>query len=405
MMNRHELLKKLSIKSDSKIVMMVMDGLGGLPDEKTGLTELEAAHSPNLDRVAQESVCGLSIPIAPGITPGSGPAHLSLFGYDPLEHEIGRGILGALGIDFPVEKNDVAARINFCSIDDHGFVTDRRAGRIPTEKNAELSKKIEENVKVPGVQVFFRPEKEHRAALIIRGENLSDALSDTDPQKTGLKPLLVHPVSDSEEAKNTAVIANEIISQIKNILKDDHPANMVLARGFSKYPKIETMGEIYKLRCAAIAVYPMYRGLAKLVGMDVLPAPKDVPGEFELLKKVYNDYDFFFMHIKGTDSAGEDGDYQRKKKVIEDVDKLVPQIMELNPDVFIVTGDHSTPSQMKAHSWHPVPTLIRSKYARPDQVNKYGEREVCKGLLGNFFAIDIMSLAMAKALKLEKYGA
>jgi 2,3-bisphosphoglycerate-independent phosphoglycerate mutase len=404
-MDRHELYKKLAVKNDKKIVMMVLDGLGGLPDEKTGLTELEAAHTPNLDKIAVESACGLTHPIMPGITPGSGPAHLSLFGYDPLKLEIGRGILSALGIDFPVEKNDVCARVNFCTIDENGIVTDRRAGRIPTEVNEQLSKKIEENVKVPGVQVFFRPEKEHRAALIIRGENLSDALTDTDPQKTGLKPLPVEPGDTSAEARRSADIMNQIITQVKEILKNDHPANMVLARGFAKYPKIEVMQDIYKLKCAAIAVYPMYRGLAKLVGMDVLPAPSDVPGEFELLKKVYNDYDFFFVHVKGTDSAGEDGDYERKKKVIEDFDKLIPQALELNPDVLIVTGDHSTPTQMAAHSWHPVPTMIRSKYSRVDECKKYGERELQKGLLGIIPAMEIMPLAMAKSLKFEKFGA
>jgi 2,3-bisphosphoglycerate-independent phosphoglycerate mutase len=253
--------------------------------------------------------------------------------------------------------------------------------------------------------VFFRPEKEHRAALIVRGENLSDALTDTDPQKTGLHPLQVKPANNSEEARRSADIMNQVIEQAKEILKNDHPANMILARGFAKYPKIEVMEDIYKLKCAAIAVYPMYRGLAKLVGMDVLPAPKDVQGEFDLLKQVYNDYDFFFVHIKGTDSAGEDGDYDRKKKVIEDFDKLVPQLLELNPDVLIFTGDHSTPTQMAAHSWHPVPTMIRAKYGRRDECQKYGERELQKGLLGIIPAMEIMPLAMAKALKFEKFGA
>lgn len=404
-MVNHDLIKKLKVKNDSKIVLLVMDGLGGLPDPETGMTELEAAHTPNMDQLAKRSVCGQTLPIARGITPGSGPAHLSLFGYDPIKLEVGRGILSALGIDFPVEKNDVAARINFCTVDENGVVTDRRAGRIPTEKNKVLSAKIEENVKVPGVKIFFRPEKEHRAALIIRGEGLSDELSDTDPQKVGRKPLKCEPVSETDAAKRTAQIANSVIEQVGKLLKDEHPANMILTRGYAKHPQLETMEEIYGLKCAAIAVYPMYRGLAKLVGMDVLPNPGTTEGEFEQLRKVYDDYDFFFVHIKGTDSAGEDGDYSRKLSVIRQVDKLLPMVLELKPDVLTLTGDHSTPSQMKAHSWHPVPTLMNAKFGRPDNTKTFGERECAYGLLGTFPAHDLMVLMMAKSLRLNKFGA
>ena len=345
------------------------------------------------------------MPISAGITPGSGPAHMSIFGYDPLQLEVGRGILSALGIDFPVEKKDVCARINFCSVDENGIITDRRAGRIPTEKNVELSKKIEENVKVPGMEVFFRPEKEHRAALIVRGDGLSDHLTDTDPQRTGHPPLEVKATNNTKEAAYTAGIMNEIISQIKTILKHDYPANMVLVRGFAQYPKMETMEEIYGLKCAAIAVYPMYRGLAKLVGMDVLPNPGNYEGEFAQLEEVYKDYDFFFMHIKGTDSSGEDGDFERKKKVIEEVDRLIPRLVALNPDVIIVTGDHSTPSQMKTHSWHPVPTMVHGKFGRNGLSDKFSERECARGILGTFPAHDLMPLMMAHSERLEKFGA
>ncbi len=401
----HELIKKLKVKNDKKIVLLVFDGLGGLPHRETGLTELEAAHSPNLDALAQKAACGLTIPIAPGITPGSGPAHLSLFGYDPIKMEVGRGILSALGIDFPVDRNDVAARINFCTVDEKGIVTDRRAGRIPTEKNIELSAMIEKNVKIPGVEIFFRPEKEHRAALIIRGEGLSDRLDDTDPQHTGEKPLECRPTDGSPQAEKTAVMVNDIIRQIGEILKDHHPANMVLTRGFAKHPKMETMEDIYGLKCAAIANYPMYRGLAKLVGMDVLPNPGSYEGEFAQLEENFDKYDFFFVHIKGTDSAGEDGSYERKMKTIEEVDLLLPRLLKLKPDVITVTGDHSTPSQMMAHSWHPVPTLIYSALGRPDRTETFGERECALGLLGTFNATYLMPLMMAKAMKLNKFGA
>ncbi|MCE1246879.1 MAG: 2,3-bisphosphoglycerate-independent phosphoglycerate mutase [Firmicutes bacterium] len=404
-MNRIEMMKKLAMKNNAKMVMFIFDGLGGLPDPATGRTELEEAATPNLDALAKKSICGLSVPIATGITPGSGPAHLSLFGYDPLEFDIGRGILSALGIDFPVGKNDVAARINFCTIDDKGIITDRRAGRLSTDKNIEIAKKIVEKVKVPGVEIFFCTEKEHRAAMIIRGEGLSDRISDTDPQITGVEVPLCHPLDDTAEAKYTAEVVNKIVAEIKELIKEDHPANMVLTRGFAKHPAVETMNDIYQLKSAAIAVYPMYRGLAKLVGMDVLPAPKDVPGEFDQLEEVYKDYDFFFFHVKGTDSRGEDGDYAGKVKVIEETDKLIPRLMALDPDVVVVTGDHSTPSQLKAHSWHPVPFLLYSKHNRPDHIEHFGETECGKGLLGTFPALDTMSLMMANALKLNKHGA
>ncbi|MFP4497501.1 MAG: 2,3-bisphosphoglycerate-independent phosphoglycerate mutase [Vulcanimicrobiota bacterium] len=404
-MVNHELIKNLAITNDSKIVMLVMDGLGGLPHPETGLTELETARTPNMDSLIKKSICGFTVPIAQGITPGSGPAHLGLFGYDPIQTNVGRGILSALGIDFPVEKNDVCARVNFCTIDDNGVVTDRRAGRIPTELNQKLASKIEENVNIPGVKVFFKPEKEHRAAMIVRGEGLSDALADTDPQMTGKKPLNVEPTENTEKARKSAKIMNQITDQIRDLLKEDHPANMILTRGYAAYPKMETLPDIYRLKCAAIAVYPMYRGLAKLVGMDVLPNPKDYEGEFEQLKEVYNDYDFFFIHIKGTDSSGEDGDFDRKVKNIEEVDKFIPKVLELTPDVFVITGDHSTPALLKAHSWHPVPTMIYSKYGRMDYAEHFGEKECGRGLLGVIPASDLMPLLMAKALRLNKFGA
>lgn len=404
-MDQQELMKKLSIKTPSKMVMLILDGLGGLPHEKTGRTELEEAATPNLDKLVKESVCGLSNPIGVGITPGSGPAHLSLFGYDPLKYDIGRGVLSALGIDFPMTDKDVAARINFCAVDEKGIITDRRAGRISTEKCTELSKLLEENIKIEGVEIFFKPEKEHRAALILRGEELSDVITDTDPQAAGVKPPQCEAGDDTPESKRTAQIVNQFIEKASELLKEHHPANMLLTRGFAKIPDISTMQEIFKLNCAAIATYPMYRGLAKLVGMNVLEAPPTNKAEFELLKKVYKDYDFFFVHIKHTDSRGEDGNYEAKVKVIEEIDTYIPELMALDPDVVVVTGDHSTPSQLAAHSWHPVPFLLYSKYHRPDHAEHFGERECARGVLGSFPALDTMPLMMANALKLNKYGA
>jgi len=398
-----DLMKELHIASQTKIVMLVIDGLGGLPVEPGGPTELEAARTPNLDALAVESICGLSVPISPGVTPGSGPAHLALFGYDPLRYEIGRGVLEACGIGFPLERSDVAARGNFCSADENGLITDRRAGRIPTERGAELCE-ILRAIQLPDVETFVEPVKEYRFVLVLRGEDLSGGLTETDPQQLGVPPRQVKALIP--EAQPTAELFNQWIAQAQELLADQHPANMVLLRGPDKTPLLPSMAEVYGLRAAAIASYPMYRGVAKLVGMDILETGEIPEEEVETLQTHWAEYDFFFFHIKKTDSAGEDGDFARKASVIEHVDEaVVPAIASLETDVFIVTGDHSTPALLKSHSWHPVPTLLRSRYCRPDEVKAFGERACMLGGLGVFPATDLMPLAMANALRLTKYGA
>lgn len=398
-----DLMKELHIASQTKIVMLVIDGLGGLPVEPGGPTELEAARTPNLDALAAESICGLSVPISPGVTPGSGPAHLALFGYNPLRYEIGRGVLEACGIGFPLERSDVAARGNFCSADENGLITDRRAGRIPTERGAELCEMLRA-IQLPDVETFVEPVKEYRFVLVLRGEDLSGGLTETDPQQLGVPPRQVKALIP--EAQPTAELFNQWIAQAQELLADQHPANMVLLRGPDKTPLLPSMAEVYGLRAAAIASYPMYRGVAKLVGMDILETGEIPEEEVETLKTHWAEYDFFFFHIKKTDSAGEDGDFARKASVIEHVDEaVVPAIASLEPDVFIVTGDHSTPALLKSHSWHPVPTLLRSRYCRPDEVKAFGERACVRGGLGVFPATDLMPLAMANALRLTKYGA
>lgn len=398
-----ELMKELHIAGQAKIVMLVMDGLGGLPLEPGGLTELEAARTPNLDALAAESICGLSVPISPGVTPGSGPAHLALFGYDPLRYEIGRGVLEACGIGFPLEPNDVAARGNFCTVDENGLITDRRAGRIPTEKSAELCQMLRA-IRLPNVETFVEPVKDYRFVLVLRGEGLSGGLTETDPQQLGVPPRPMEALIP--EAQHTAELFNQWIAQARELLADQRPANMVLLRGPDKTPQLPSMAEVYGLKAAAIASYPMYRGVAKLVGMDVLKTGETVEEQVETLKAHWAGYDFFFFHVKQTDSAGEDGDFARKAAVIEHVDKVVvPAILSLKPDVFIVTGDHSTPALLRSHSWHPVPTLLHSRYCRPDQVQAFGERACMHGGLGVFPATDLMPLAMANALRLTKYGA
>jgi len=396
------IMKNLSTPTDSKILFIVLDGLSGLPDEKKGKTELEQANIPNLDSLAADSVCGMSVPVAHGITPGSGPSHLSLFGYDPLKYEVGRGILEALGIDFPLEPSDVAFRINFATVDENNIVTDRRAGRISSEKCKEICEELDK-IKIEGVEIFVRAVKEHRAAMILRGKGLAGNIADTDPQRIGLKVKKV--IAIDSESKKTAALADEFVERAKEVLKKHYPANMLMLRGASKHEEFPSMQEIYKLNPAAIATYPMYKGIVRLIGMNVLDAGETYETEIETLKSNFSKYDFFYFHYKKTDSTGEDGDFERKVKALEDFDKKLPEILSLNPDVVVLTGDHSTPSVLKAHSWHSVPVLINSKYCRKDEVKVFNETECTKGGLGTIQATDIMPLAMANALKLLKFGA
>jgi len=397
-----ELIKQISITSPGKIVLLVIDGLGGLPNPKTGKTELETASTPNLDKLAASSICGLIDPVSPGITPGSTPGHLALFGYDPVKYNIGRGVVAVLGIDFDLKPDDIAARGNFCTVDSSGLVTDRRARRIPTEKCTELCQLLNE-IKIEGVKLSVRPVREHRFAVVFRGEGLSPEISDSDPQQTGVAPNTVKALKPA--ARRTADIANEFIAQAKATLAKHQPANMVILRGFSQRQKLPSMGDVYKLKPAAIAAYPMYRGLAKLVGMQLLKTGPAITDEFDALKQNYADYDFFFLHIKGTDSAGEDGDFNRKVSIIEEVDKALPALTGLKPDVIVVTGDHSTPALLKSHSWHAVPVLLYSKWCRADRVGGFSETACTMGGLGRFPGTQVMPLAMANALKLAKFGA
>jgi 2,3-bisphosphoglycerate-independent phosphoglycerate mutase len=397
-----ELIKEISITSPEKIVMLVLDGLGGLPDPKTGKTELETARIPNLDALAAKGICGLADPIAPGITPGSGPGHLALFGYDPVSCRIGRGTLEAVGIDVELQPDDVAARGNFCTIDGKGIITDRRAGRISTEKCVELCKLLD-GMKIDGVDIKVYPVREHRFVAVFRGKDLRTELTESDPSETGKAPLEVK--AEHAIARGTANIVNQFIAKAKDILSSRHPANMILLRGFAKKPQLQTMQEIYKLNPLAIAVYPMYRGLARLVGMQVAKTGTTLEDEFKTLKDNYKKYDFFFLHVKWTDTAGEDGDFARKVKVLEQIDAALPVLTGLEPDVLVITGDHATPAVFGGHSWHPVPVLICAKYCRTDAVNKFSETAFLAGGLGRISSTQIMPLAMANARKLTKFGA
>jgi 2,3-bisphosphoglycerate-independent phosphoglycerate mutase len=401
-MDLHDLTRKLHVKNDSKLVLLVADGLGGLPLNPGEKTELETANTPNLDALAKRGVLGLSTPVLPGITPGSGPGHLGLFGYDPLQFQIGRGVLEALGIDFDLGPNDVAIRGNFCTLDDQGRITDRRAGRIASEIGAKLCEKLDK-IKIPGVEVFVRPVKEYRLVVVFRGPGLEGNVEDTDPQKTGVPPL--DPVARDAGSQRTAEVAKEFLKQAREVLKNDHPANFFTMRGIDKKPHIPTFEEVYGLRAAAIAVYPMYRGLARLVSMDVLDAGSTLEDQCARLEAVWKNYDFFFVHFKYTDSTGEDGNFQSKVQRIEQLDAAMPRVTTLKPDVLIVTGDHSTPSKLRSHSWHPVPVLLSANTCRTDATTSFGESSCLTGGLGQFEAKYLMLQALAHAGRLEKFGA
>jgi 2,3-bisphosphoglycerate-independent phosphoglycerate mutase len=401
-MTEHELVRELAEKNGSKIVMLVADGLGGLPMEPHGKTELETASTPNLDRLAGRGTSGLSVPVLPGITPGSGPGHLGLFGYDPLAFKIGRGALEATGIGFELGPHDVAARGNFCTLDSAGLISDRRAGRIPSEESFKVVERLQA-VQIPGVETFVKPVKEHRFVVVFRGQGLDGAVADTDPQATGVTPLDPAPLTPA--AQRTADVAKEFVRQARAILADEKKANGMVLRGFAAKPQLPSYLDLYGLRAAAIAVYPMYKGLAQLAGMTLVGKAQSLDEQIDELAKCWNDYDFFFLHFKYTDSTGEDGAFNQKVKRVEELDRAIPRIEKLKPDVLIVTGDHSTPSKLKSHSWHPVPTLLVADTCRPDGLTKFSERDCLRGGFGQFPAKHLMLLAMAHSMRFGKYGA
>lgn len=401
-MDIHQLTRDLHTKGDSKIVMLVADGLGGLPMKPGGPTELEAARTPNMDALAARGIQGASIPVAPGIAPGSGPGHLGLFGYDPLKFVIGRGALEATGIGLELQDGDVAIRCNFCTLDQDGKIVDRRAGRIPTEESAPLAKRLRQ-VSIPGIEIIVEPVKEHRFVVVLRGEGLGGNVRDTDPQATGVPPL--DPVANDPDSQKTVEVAKEFLVQARQLLADEPKANFHTMRGFAAKPDLPSYREVYGLRAAAIAVYPMYKGLARLVGMDIVGQAQTLDEQIQILQDQWDAYDFFFLHFKYTDSTGEDGNFEAKVQRTEELDEAIPRISALNPDVLIITGDHSTPAYLKNHSWHPVPTLLVSDCCRPDGLTQFNESTCIRGGLGHFEAKYLMCLALANAGRLGKYGA
>jgi 2,3-bisphosphoglycerate-independent phosphoglycerate mutase len=401
-MDMHDLTRSLKMSNQSKIVLLVADGLGGMPLEPGGKTELEAAHHPHLDALATRGVLGLHYPVLPGISPGSGPGHLGLFGYDPLKYVIGRGALEATGIGFPLEDGDVAIRGNYITLDAAGNISDRRASRIPTEESAPLAK-ILQTIQIPGVELFVEPVREYRFVVVLRAPGLGGNVHDTDPQVTGAPPLA--PKAGDDASRRTAEIAATFISRARELLKGQPKANGLTLRGFASTPHLPSYQEVYGLRAAAIAVYPMYKGLAHLAGMRIVGKAQTLAEQMSVLKDAWNDYDFFFIHYKYTDAAGEDGDFARKVKRIEECDVAIPDILALGPTVVAVTGDHSTPSKLRSHSWHPVPILLASDTCRTDQCQRFTESAALTGGLGLFEAKYLMPLLLAHAGRLGKYGA
>jgi 2,3-bisphosphoglycerate-independent phosphoglycerate mutase len=400
-MDWETLAAELSQTTDTRIVLLVMDGLGGLPVD--GATELETARTPNLDALAREAVCGLTDPVLMGITPGSGPAHLSLFGYDPLRHRLGRGILEALGSGVEVGRNDLVARGNFATLRE-GRIVDRRAGRIPTEENVRICAFLNENLpKRDGIAVSVFPGREHRFVARFTAPDLSDALSDADPQKEDRPPQTASALAP--EARDTAEVVNRFLDDAARLLEKEPKANAALLRGFSRFPSIPSMTDLFRLRPAAIAGYPMYRGLARLLGMTVLETGEKTTDLFDTLEARFQEHDFFYIHYKKTDSAGEDGNFAAKTAAIEEMDAFIPRLRALKPDVLVVTSDHSTPSLLKGHSWHPNPFLLHAATAGKDDVEIFTERACAGGILGRFPSMRAMPLMLAHALKLTKYGA
>jgi len=401
-------LESLVIPNTTRIVLLVLDGLGDLPDPARGMrTPLEAARTPNLDALAPSAALGRLLPVQPGVTPGSGPGHLALFGFDPVETVVGRGVLEALGAGMELKPGDVAARANFCSIDAGGIVTDRRAGRIPSEKCAELVAKLAAGAgRFEDVDIVLKPGKGHRFVAVLRGPGLGGDVGDADPHKEGKPIPPAHALVPGAANEKTARIVNAFVKRAAEVLKGESPANGALARGFSARPHFPGYRERFQLRAAAIAAYPMYRGVAQLAGMDLfVPAGEGAAEAIETAKQQWADHDFFFLHVKGTDMAGEDGNFDAKAAVIEAVDAALPKLLALAPDVLCVTGDHSTPASVKGHSWHPVPALIHGKWCFADGFSRFHEKNCRGGSFANLASKDLLAVLLANAARLDKYGA
>jgi 2,3-bisphosphoglycerate-independent phosphoglycerate mutase len=400
-MNLHEIPMRLRQPAASKILMVVVDGLGGLPLTPDGPTELEAAATPHLDAAAGEGQGGMSIPVLPGLTPDCATGHLALFGYDPLQYPVSRGLSEALGLDFPLQPGDIAARGNFCTINADGHIIDRRGGHPSTERCVTLCQKLRA-IDIPGLQLFVEPIREHRFLLVLRGEGLGDGVNHTDPLHIDTPPLPA--VGADEPSRRTAEAVTAFVEQAAQVLSTEAPTNMVTLRGLSRYPQLPSLGDLYGLRAVALAVYPLYKGIARLAGMDVPDAGNSLGEQIDALEKLWEKYDFFYLHYPYADSAGRDGNFEGKVQMLERLDMQIPRLRALQPDVFIVTGDHSTPAKLKSRSWHSVPTILVSGNCRTDGLQAFSEAACRYGGMGLFTAKTLMTVALAHAGRLQKYG-
>src|SRR6516225_3980608 len=407
-MNLDALYSELTLKTKAKLVLVVLDGLGDIATQAQNyLTPLEAARTPNLDLLSKDSAQGRMIPAAPGITPGSGPGHLGLFGYDPLEFQVGRGVIEALGLGMELKPGDVCARANFATLDAKGIVTDRRAGRIPTETCEKLCALLSSKVKKIGeTDVLITPGKEHRFVVVFRGKGLEGPLTDADPNREGLPVPTVKP-RDPQNAgqKKVAKLIADFYKAALPVIAGEKPANGFLMRGIAHQPHIPLFEDRYKLKPAALAVYPMYKGLAQLVGMKKIEGPQTISEQFERYLAEYDNFDFFFIHYKYTDKYGEDGNFAAKKKAIEDFDAALPILLRKKPDVLAITGDHSTPVAIRGHSWHPQPVLLHSANSGSDKLDRFTETGANTGSLGVFESKYLLRLMQANAKMFDKFGA
>ncbi len=407
-MNLESLYKSLRVPNspDTKLVLLVLDGVGDIATRDTKfLTPLEAARTPNFDEIARASAMGRLIPVAPGITPGSGPGHLGLFGYDPLDYEVGRGVIEALGLGIDLKAGDVAARANYCTLNEQGLVTDRRAGRIPTEVNEGLCEKLRKIKKIGDAEIIIKAGKSHRFVIVFRGPGIEGPLTDSDPHREGLPIHKVEAAIQSPKVEAAAKLVNQFYAEALPLIAREKPANGFLMRGIAHLPNIPTFEDRFGLHAAAIAVYPMYKGLAQLIGMKKLEGTNSASEEFQKYLDEYTHFDYFFIHIKGTDMYGEDGNFDQKVAVIEDVDKVLPILLKRTPTVFAVTGDHSTPVPMKGHSWHPQPVMLSSAICGSDKLERFTETFANRGSLGLFSSKDLIRLMMANARLYDKFGA
>jgi len=407
-MNLDNLYSKLTVKTKAKIVLVVLDGLGDLATaEQNFMTPLEAARTPNLDPLARIGAQGRMIAVAPGITPGSGPGHLGLFGYDPLEYAVGRGVIEALGLGMELQAGDVAARANFCTLDAGGIITDRRAGRVATEVTEDLCALLSRKIKTLGdTQVIIKAGKEHRFVVVFRGKGLEGPLTDADAGREGVPVPVAKPVNpESAGQRKTAELLAEFFKTALPVIAGKRPANGFLLRGIAHQPAIPLFEERYQLKPACLAVYPMYKGLAQLVGMTKIEGPQTITEQFQRYLAEYDNYDFFFIHFKYPDMYGEDGNFEAKKKAIEDFDAALPVLLQKRPEVLVITGDHSTPCPMKGHSWHPQPVLLVSPRSGSDKLERFTETGANQGSLGLFEAKYLIRLMQANALMFDKFGA